>query len=80
MIHQSPSISRAIARAGRMALSLALVASLAAPALAQERVDMAAIAKIKDEGFNRLQAMDVPRGGRWGPWRCCGARMRALIL
>jgi len=59
MIHQSPFIPRAIARGGRMALSFALVASLAAPVLAQERVDMAAIAKIKDEGFNRSQVMDV---------------------
>jgi hypothetical protein len=50
---------RAFARGGRMALSLVLVAALAAPGSAQEAVDMSAIAKIKDEGFKRSQVMDV---------------------
>jgi hypothetical protein len=59
MMHQSPYTTRAIARGGRVALALALVISLAVPVSAQERVDMSAIAKIKDEGFNRSQVMDV---------------------
>ena len=62
MTQQSPSVARPLAHAGRMALSFALVAiasTMAAPLSAQERVDMAAIAKIKEEGFQRSQVMDV---------------------
>ncbi len=59
-MHSLPTVPRAIvARGARMAMSAALMTFLAMPALAQERVDMAAIAKIKDEGFNRSQVMDV---------------------
>src|SRR5688500_3529023 len=59
MTQQSPSVPRTVARAGRMALSFALVASLASPLSAPARVGSSAIAKIKEEGFKRSQVMDV---------------------
>ena len=56
MKHPFPIVPRTLLRT---ALALALGASMTTPALAQERVDMAAIAKIKEEGFKRSQVMDV---------------------
>ena len=44
----------------RRALPIALLATLAtAPALAQEKVDLATVAKIKDEALNRSQIMET---------------------
>jgi carboxypeptidase Q len=43
----------------RLRTALPLVALLAAPLGAQERVDAAAMAKIRDEGLNRSQVMEV---------------------
>ena len=45
-------------RMGRLALTLALLAA-AGSVGAQERVDLAAISKIKEEGFQRSQVMDI---------------------
>jgi carboxypeptidase Q len=59
MKHPFTVVPRVVACRGRMALSFALAVSITMPALAQERVDMTAITKIKDEGFKRSQVMDV---------------------
>ena len=43
----------------RIRTSLLFLACLASPLAAQEKVDLAAIDKIKDEGFQRSQVMEV---------------------
>ena len=58
MTQQSPR-ARRMAHTGCIALALALLAPTITPLGAQERVDMAAIARIKEEGFKRSQVMDV---------------------
>lgn len=40
-------------------IGLAALLAIATPAIAQEKVDLAAIDKIKDEGFQRSQVMDI---------------------